>query len=88
MQRIIQKVKISRITAGIIIAGISAISSVAIATITARSQASETANSTYEEFKAKTAGDIKALEGINMQINRRLENIEGSLQTITSKLIN
>ena len=87
-----QRVKISRVTAGIIIAGISALSSVAIATITAQSQASETAteavDARFYEFKAKTEGDIKTLEGVVSQINTRLGNIDGALQSITSKLLN
>lgn len=82
---------ITRIAAGIIIAVISAGASVTVAKVTASTQAEKSLN----EFKLDTSENfgsdrsrLSGLEATNSAIKGHLENIDGAIQSLTSKLLN
>lgn len=63
--------------------------------ITSKNTASSAAQESLTNFKiqtvadiAKVSGDVETIKAVNTQINKRLEDMQGSLQTITSVLLN
>lgn len=85
------KKEITRVTAGIIIALISAMSAVAVARVTTSAQADEA----FSSFKLQTIGDISGLKAVNTEIgkhldsiDRHLENQDGQFQSLNSYLLN
>lgn len=76
---------------GIILALITVVGSI----YTAKLQASDQTTEALSAFKVETAkelgvikGDVQTAKAINMEVSRRLENIEGSLQTLSSYILN
>lgn len=63
--------------------------------ITSKNTAASAAEDSLINFKiqtvtniAKVSGDVETIKAVNTQINKRLEDMQGSLQTITSVLLN